>query len=74
MTAHGLVIGPVAGLAVGLFYVPAEASTCGASGLARSVSLSASDLGCPAGYGADACFEFAGAPLIRVATLEQPGK
>jgi hypothetical protein len=74
LTALGLVIGPVAGLAVGLFFTPTEATTSGATGLAGSVSLSASGLGFLAGYGADAFFKFVDALLIRVFALEQPGK
>jgi hypothetical protein len=74
LTALGLVIGPVAGLAVGLFFTPTEATTAGATGLAGSVSLSASGLGFLAGYGADAFFKFVDALLTRVFALEQPGK
>jgi hypothetical protein len=70
----GLVVGPVAGLAVGLFYTPTEATTAGATGLAGSVSLSASGLGFLAGYGADAFFKFADALLARVFALDQSGK
>jgi hypothetical protein len=74
LTALGLVIGPVAGLAVGLFYTPTGATTGGTAGLAGSVSLSASGLGFLAGYGADAFFKFVDALLIRVFALDQPGK
>lgn len=74
LTALGLVIGPVAGLAVGLFYTPTGATTGGTAGLAGSVSLSASGLGFLAGYGADAFFKFVDALLIRVFALEQSGK
>jgi hypothetical protein len=70
----GLVVGPVAGLAVGLFYTPTETTTAGATGLAGSVSLSASGLGFLAGYGADAFFKFVDALLVRVFALDQPGK
>jgi hypothetical protein len=73
LTALGLVIGPVAGLAVGLFFTPTGA-TAGNAGLAGSVSLTASGLGFLAGYGADAFFKFIDALLIRVFALEQSGK
>jgi len=46
----------------------------GATGLAGSVSLSASGLGFLAGYGADAFFKFADALLARVFALDQSGK
>ena len=71
LTALGLVIGPVAGLAVGLFYTPSGATTGGVAGLSSSVSLSASGLGFLAGYGADAFFKFADALLVRVFALDQ---
>jgi hypothetical protein len=74
LTALGLVIGPVAGLAVGLFFTPSEATTSGATGLAGSVSLSASGLGFLAGYGADAFFKFVDALLVRVFALEPASK
>ncbi|MGA3005331.1 MAG: hypothetical protein ABSE20_26800 [Acetobacteraceae bacterium] len=74
LTALGLVIGPVAGLAVGLFFTPTEATTSGATGLAGSVSLSASGLGFLAGYGADAFFKFVDALLTRVFALEPTSK
>ena len=74
LTALGLVIGPVAGLAVGLFFTPTEASTSGASGLAGSVSLSASGLGFLAGYGADAFFKFVDALLMRIFALDPANK
>jgi hypothetical protein len=74
LTALGLVIGPVAGLAVGLFFTPTEASTSGATGLAGSVSLSASGLGFLAGYGADAFFKFVDALLMRIFALDPAGK
>jgi hypothetical protein len=74
LTALGLVIGPVAGLAVGLFFTPTEASTSGAAGLAGSVSLSASGLGFLAGYGADAFFKFVDALLMRIFTLDPAHK
>ena len=70
LTALGLVIGPVAGLAVGLFYTPSGATTGGTAGLSSSVSLSASGLGFLAGYGADAFFKFVDALLIRVFALD----
>ncbi len=74
LTALGLVIGPVAGLAVGLFFTPTEATTSGATGLAGSVSLSASGLGFLAGYGADAFFKFVDALLMRVFALDPASK
>ena len=74
LTALGLVIGPVAGLAVGLFYTPSGATTGGVTALSSSVSLSASGLGFLAGYGADAFFKFVDALLIRVFALDQNGK
>jgi hypothetical protein len=74
LTALGLVIGPVAGLAVGLFFTPSEATTSGATGLAGSVSLSASGLGFLAGYGAEAFFRFVDALLMRMFALEHSGK
>jgi hypothetical protein len=74
LTALGLVIGPVAGLAVGLFYTPSGATTNGIAGLSSSVSLSASGLGFLAGYGADAFFKFVDALLVRVFALDQNTK
>jgi hypothetical protein len=74
LSALGLVIGPVAGLAVSLFFTPTEASTSGAAGLAGSVSLSASGLGFLAGYGADAFFRFVDALLMRIFALDPAGK
>ncbi len=73
LSVLGLIVGPIAGLAVGLFYTPTGAET-GPAGLAGAVSLSASGLGFVAGYGADAFFKFVDALLMRVFALEQPGK
>jgi hypothetical protein len=70
----GLFIGPMAGLAVGLYFTPTGTTTAGSAGLAGSVSLSASGLGFLAGYGADAFFKFVDALLIRVFALDQPSK
>jgi hypothetical protein len=66
----GLVIGPLAGLAVGLFFTPSGAVGQTAAGLAGSVTLTASGLGFLAGYGADAFFRFLDALLVRVFALE----
>jgi len=70
MSLLGLVIGPLAGLAVGLFFTPSGAVGQSAAGLAGSVTLTASGLGFLAGYGADAFFKFLDALLVRVFALE----
>jgi hypothetical protein len=74
LSVLGLAMGPIAGLAVGLYYTPSGASVAGTAGLAGAVSLSASGLGFLAGYGADAFFKFVDALLIRVFALEQSAK
>jgi LytS/YehU family sensor histidine kinase len=66
----GLVIGPLAGLAVGLFYTPSATAAQGTAGLAGTVTLTVSGLGFLAGYGADAFFKFLDALLVRVFALE----
>jgi hypothetical protein len=67
----GLLIGPLAGLAVGLFYAPSPAVTPGVGGLASSITLTASGLGFLAGYGSDVFFKFLDALLTRVFALEE---
>jgi hypothetical protein len=66
----GLVIGPLAGLAVGLFYTPSATAAQSTTGLAGTVTLTVSGLGFLAGYGADAFFKFLDALLVRVFALE----
>ena len=74
LSVLGLFIGPMAGLAVGLFYTPTGDTTTNASGLAGTVSLSAAGLGFLAGYGADAFFKFLDALLTRVFALDKSNK
>jgi hypothetical protein len=66
----GLLIGPLAGLAVGLFYTPSAATTQSTAGLAGTITLTVSGLGFLAGYGADAFFKFLDALLVRVFALD----
>jgi len=66
----GLLTGPLAGLAVGLFHTPSVTSAENAAGLAGSVTLTASGLGFLAGYGADAFFKFLDALVSRVFAFE----
>lgn len=67
----GLLVGPLAGLAVGLFYTPSATSAQGTAGLAGAVTLTVSGLGFIAGYGSDAFFKFLDALLIRVFALDK---
>jgi hypothetical protein len=66
----GLLTGPLAGLAVGLFYTPSAAAAQGAAGLAGTVTLTVSGLGFLAGYGSDAFFKLLDALLVRVFALD----
>ncbi len=69
----GLLTGPLAGLAVGLFYTPpaAAAAAMGNASLAGTVTLTVSGLGFLAGYGADAFFKFLDALLTRVFAMDE---
>jgi hypothetical protein len=67
----GLLTGPLAGLAVGLFYTPSVNASPGATSLAGTVTLTVSGLGFLAGYGSDAFFKFLDALLARVFALEK---
>ncbi len=67
----GLLTGPLAGLAVGLFYTPSATAAQSAAGLAGTVTLTVSGLGFLAGYGADAFFKFLDALLVRVFALDE---
>jgi len=74
LTLLGLSVGPMAGLAVGLYYTPTSMPAAAAPELSGAVVLSASGLGFLAGYGADAFFKFLDAMLTRVFALESGGK
>jgi hypothetical protein len=74
LSVLGLLVGPIAGLAVGLFFTPAGTTVPGGGGLSSAVSLSASGLGFVAGYGADAFFKFVDALLVRLFAQDQSGK
>jgi hypothetical protein len=74
LSVLGLAVGPIAGLAVGLYFTPTGATAAGTTGLAGAVSLSASGLGFLAGYGADAFFKFVDALLGRVFSFDHCAK
>ncbi|MGF6778293.1 hypothetical protein [Paraburkholderia sp. GAS334] len=68
-----LIIGAIAGLAVGLFFTPASVAAQVSSG-AGVLTLSASAIAFLAGYGADGFFRMIDAIVTRVFSLDHPDK
>jgi len=70
LTLLGLLLGPLAGFAIGLYYSPSDTPAAGTGGLAGGVILTASGLSFLAGYGADSFFKMLDALLVRVFSLD----
>jgi len=68
-----LIIGAIAGLAVGLFFTPASVAAQVSSG-GGVLTLSASAIAFLAGYGADGFFRMIDAIVTRVFSLDHPDK
>lgn len=68
-----LILGAIAGLAVGLFFTPASVSAQVSSG-AGVLTLSASAIAFLAGYGADGFFRMIDMMITRVFSLDRPDK
>lgn len=68
-----LILGAIAGLAVGLFFTPASVAAQVSSG-AGVLTLSASAIAFLAGYGADGFFRMIDAMITRVFSLDHPDK
>ncbi len=71
LTLLGLLLGPLAGFTIGLFFDPSDTTPTSTSGLTGGVILTPSGLGFLAGYGADSFFKMLDALLVRVFSLEQ---
>lgn len=68
-----LILGAIAGLAVGLFFTPASVAQTVSSG-SGALTLSASGIAFIAGYGADGFFRMIDAMIVRVFSLDRPDK
>ncbi|RDJ98073.1 hypothetical protein [Paraburkholderia lacunae] len=68
-----LILGAIAGLAVGLFFTPASVAAQVSSG-AGVLTLSASAIAFLAGYGADGFFRMIDGMITRVFSLDRPDK
>ncbi|MFL9912246.1 hypothetical protein [Paraburkholderia sp. RL17-337-BIB-A] len=68
-----LIIGAIAGLAVGLFFTPASVAAQVHSG-AGVLTLSASAIAFLAGYGGDGFFRMIDAMIVRVFSLDSPDR
>ncbi|CAB3793379.1 hypothetical protein LMG28614_03707 [Paraburkholderia ultramafica] len=68
-----LIIGAIAGLAVGLFFTPASVAAQVHSG-AGVLTLSASAIAFLAGYGGDGFFRMIDAMIVRVFSLDPPSR
>lgn len=68
-----LILGAIAGLAVGLFFTPAAVAAQVSAG-AGVLTLSASGIAFLAGYGADGFFRMIDAMITRVFSLDHPDK
>jgi hypothetical protein len=65
-----IILGAIAGLAVGLFFTPASVAAQISSG-AGVLTLSASGIAFLAGYGADGFFRMIDAMIARIFSLDQ---
>jgi hypothetical protein len=68
-----LMLGAIAGLAVGLFFTPGSVAQTVSSG-SGVLTLSASGIAFIAGYGADGFFRMIDAMIVRVFSLDRPDK